>query len=113
MSRHDNTVNKLVPLSGPVAMSDFRRRLAEMLDRVEDGEEVVIARGNDPVAKLTQLDRPRGRRLGILRDVLSKEECDALVVAIEEPLPEEEQRILEGEGTDALGIWHGLPEARS
>ena len=44
-----------------------RRRLSKLIERVEAGEEVVIARAGSPVAKLVGLKPGRSRRrLGLL-----------------------------------------------
>ena len=41
--------------------------LSKLVERVESGEEIVIARGGKPAAKLVPLTRSRGRRrLGLL-----------------------------------------------
>ncbi|MEO1018168.1 MAG: type II toxin-antitoxin system prevent-host-death family antitoxin [Pseudomonadota bacterium] len=91
-------------LSGPVTVSEFRAKLAEMVARAERGEEVVIARGTEPVAKLVPLKAKRQKRLGILKEMLSTTELEALREAVEKPLSAEDQAALEGELTDELGI---------
>ena len=88
----------------PVKVSEFRARLAEMIGRAERGEEVVIARGRKPVAKLVGLQSKRRRRLGILKEMMSEEELNALTEAVERPLSPDDQAALEGALTDDLGI---------
>ncbi len=90
--------------SAAVTVSEFRARLAEMIGRAERGEEVLIARGQMPVAKLVPLGSPRKRRLGVLKDLMSEEAIEALTAALDEPLPSHEQAALEGGLTDSLGI---------
>ncbi len=90
--------------SEPVTVSEFRARLAEMISRVERGEEVVVARGREPVAKLVGLQRKRRRRLGVLKEMMSEEELNALTEAVEKPLSPADQAALEGGLTDDLGI---------
>lgn len=90
--------------SAPVTISEFRSRLAEMVGRVERGEEVLIARGRVPVAKLVPLTGKRKRRLGVLRDMMSEEALAALTKALDEPLALDDQAALEGRLTDSLGI---------
>lgn len=85
-----------------VTISEFRARLAEMVGRAERGEEVVIARGREPVAKLIPLRRRR--RLGVLKDMSSAQELAALTEAVEKPLSPNDRAALEGEGTDVFGI---------
>ena len=100
------------PLPGPVTIGEFRARLAEMTDRVLAGEEVVVLRGTQPVARFVPVEpRPR-KRFGTLNELLSQDELRALDEAVDTPLSDEDQRIMEGEGTDGLGIWKGLPEKR-
>jgi prevent-host-death family protein len=45
-----------------VKVAEAKTRLSELLARVEAGEEVVISRGNEPVAKLSALDDQARRR---------------------------------------------------
>ena len=48
-----------------VNIGEAKTRLSELIARVEAGEEVVIARGNEPVARLTALDEQAPRRAAI------------------------------------------------
>ena len=89
-------------LARPVTVSEFRAHLAEMIGRAERGEEVVISRGTQPVAKLVPLGRRR--RLGGLRELMSDRELAALVAAIESPLTPRDQDAVEGNETDLVGI---------
>ena len=88
----------------PVTISEFRARLAEMIGRAEQGEEVIIARGPQPVAKLVPLGRKPRRKLGVLKSLVSEGDLAALEAAIEKPLSARDQAALEGDETDALGI---------
>jgi prevent-host-death family protein len=45
-----------------VKVSDAKTHLSELLARVEAGEEFVIARGQEPVARLVPLDEHAKRR---------------------------------------------------
>lgn len=85
-------------------MSEFRAKLAEMIGRAERGEEVVIARGQMPVAKLVPLGNRRERRLGVLKDMMSEEAIEALTAALDEALSSSDQAALEGRLTDSSGI---------
>lgn len=89
-------------LARPVTVSEFRAHLAEMIGRAERGEEVVISRGTQPVAKLVPLGRRR--RLGGLRELMSDRDLAALVAAVESPLTPRDQHALEGNETDLVGI---------
>ena len=52
-------------MSITVNIGEAKTRLSELVAKVEAGEEVVIARGNEPVAKLTALD-DQARRAAIV-----------------------------------------------
>ena len=90
--------------SGLVTISEFRARLAEMVNRAEQGEEVVIARGRQPVAKLVPLQHKRKRRLGVLKNTMSAENLAALSEVLDQPLSTDDQAALEGRHTNLLGI---------
>ena len=52
---------------GQVNIHEAKTGLSKLVERVEAGEEIVIARGGRPVAKLVALRPPRApRRLGLL-----------------------------------------------
>lgn len=91
-------------IAEPVSVDVFRSRLAEMIGRAERGEEVVITRGREPVAKLVPVPVKRPRRLGVLKERLSAQELAALTEAVEAPLSPADQAALEGRHTDSLGI---------
>ncbi|MER8864214.1 type II toxin-antitoxin system prevent-host-death family antitoxin [Mesorhizobium sp. M0751] len=40
-----------------VKVGEAKTHLSELLSRVEAGEEVIISRGNDPIAKLSRMQR--------------------------------------------------------
>ncbi len=44
-------------MSITVKVHEAKTHLSELLAKVEAGEEVIIARGNDPIAKLTRIQR--------------------------------------------------------
>ncbi|MBI1868402.1 MAG: type II toxin-antitoxin system prevent-host-death family antitoxin [Methylocystis sp.] len=50
-------------MSITVKVGEAKTRLSELLARVEAGEEVVIMRGNQPVARLVPLDDQARRRV--------------------------------------------------
>ena len=93
-------------------IADARRQFSELVARAEAGEEIVISRGNHPVARLVPLARHAPREPGILKRYLTAEQLKEFERAMDTPLTGEEQRILEGEGTNEVGIWIGLPEHR-
>jgi prevent-host-death family protein len=55
---------------GPVNIHEAKTHFSQLIERVERGEEVVIARGGKPVARLVPLDsgpRDLGRMRGRIR----------------------------------------------
>jgi prevent-host-death family protein len=68
-----------------VGIHEAKTSLSRLIEKACRGEEIIIARGKDPVVRLVPIaDRKRGRKLGILKG--------KLVVGPEffEPLPPEE-----------------------
>jgi prevent-host-death family protein len=76
-----------------VTIHTAKTTLSQLIERAHAGEEVVIARGNVPVARLIPIigDAPK-RRPGTLRGVAK------VPKAFFEPLPEDELDAWEGRG---------------
>lgn len=85
-----------------VNIAEAKAKLSALIDAAAAGEEIVLARAGKPVARLVPIRQERP--LGLARHWNIPDD------AILEPLPEDEQRALEGEDTDELGIT--LPHAR-
>ena len=55
-----------------VTIHAAKTNLSKLLARVEAGEEIVIARGKTPIARLTPIrSRPTGRRFGAMKGIVS------------------------------------------
>ena len=68
-----------------VTVHKAKTQLSELLVRVEAGEEIILARGNQPIAKLVPLNpHSKQREFGVLRGLIS------VGPEFFEPLPEEE-----------------------
>jgi prevent-host-death family protein len=68
-----------------VTIHTAKTTLSQLLARVEAGEEIVLARGRNPIAKLVPFHPPRpGRRFGALRGTIR------IGPEFFEPLPETE-----------------------
>jgi len=68
-----------------VTIHAAKTTLSQLLARVEAGEEIVLARGKQPIAKLVPFQpRPSKRRFGALRGAI------AVGPEFFEPLPEQE-----------------------
>lgn len=84
-------------------VAEARARFSELLSRAQKGEEVVIARGGMPVARLAPVREPTTREAAPLAHLELPddlfESSDAAQSAIDA-----------GDFSDALGIWRGSPE---
>jgi len=49
-------------MSEKVSIDDAKTRLSELVERAEAGEEIIIARGGRPAARLVPLRRPAVKR---------------------------------------------------
>jgi prevent-host-death family protein len=68
-----------------VTIHAAKTNLSQLLVRVEAGEEIVLARGKQPIAKLVPIQAPvTKRRFGALRGIVS------IGPEFFEPLPEQE-----------------------
>lgn len=52
---------------GQYNVQDAKTRLSELLNLVEAGEDVVIAKAGRPLARLVKIERPYKRRLGFVK----------------------------------------------
>lgn len=77
---------------GAVNVHEAKTHLSALLEKVESGEEVVIARAGKPIARLVPFVEP-GKKLvfGLLKGRLEVPD------GFDEPLPEEVVRQFEGE----------------
>ena len=83
-----------------VTIHEAKTQLSKLIARVEAGEEIVIARGKEPVAKLTALKPAKRRRIfGALKGQYPSIP-DAFFF---DPLPDEELRLWEGDTEDPAG----------
>ena len=73
-----------------VSVHEAKTQLSRLLAQVEAGEEVVIARRGQPVARLVRCKRRGQRRFGAMREDIK------IADAFFEPLPEEELKLWEG-----------------
>mgnify|MGYP002777366811 FL=1 len=77
-----------------VNVHEAKTRLSELLARVERGEEIVIARGGAPVARLTAVSAVPERELGFLPGLDTPS-------SFFDPLPEDELMAWDGLAGDA------------
>jgi antitoxin (DNA-binding transcriptional repressor) of toxin-antitoxin stability system len=68
-----------------VTIHAAKSSLSKLIARAEAGEEIVLARGTEPVARLVAVHKPQvGRRFGSLKGVVT------VGKAFFDPLPDEE-----------------------
>ena len=73
-----------------VNVSEAKTQLSRLLARVEAGEEVVIARKGQPIARLVRCKSGDKRKFGAMKGKFQ------ITDAFFEPLPEEELKLWEG-----------------
>ncbi|MGH7840321.1 MAG: type II toxin-antitoxin system Phd/YefM family antitoxin [Candidatus Binataceae bacterium] len=78
-----------------VNIHEAKTHFSKLLKRVERGDEVIIARAGRPVARICALTPPKlpDRVPGTGKGFFSQEALDRIL----EPLPEEIQRLFDGE----------------
>jgi prevent-host-death family protein len=78
-----------------VTIHKAKTELSKLIARVEKGEEIIIARGDKPVAKLAPISQPdkRPRIPGALKHLRGKIPDSFFF----DPLPEDELRLWEGD----------------
>lgn len=74
-----------------VNIHEAKTQLSKLIEAMQRGEDVVIARSGVPVAKLVPYDRPKFR-FGILKGKLDPSQIPDFL----EPMDEEELRLWEG-----------------
>jgi prevent-host-death family protein len=82
-----------------VTIHEAKTQLSKLIARAEAGEEIVIARGKDPVVRLAPVKPPHVKREPGLMKGIWPELPDAFFF---DPLPEEELRLWEGADDDPL-----------
>ena len=79
-----------------VTIHEAKTNLSKLIARVEAGEEILIARNKQPVARLTSLPKSKKKLFGALAGRYPPIP-DAFFF---DPLPEEEMRLWEGKAED-------------
>ena len=84
-----------------VRIHEAETQLARLIERAKAGEEVVIARGDTPVVKLTPVPHPTAKRVPALMKGIWPDLPDSFFF---DPLPEDELRLWEG-GDENSARW--------
>lgn len=74
----------------PVPIHKAKTHLSKLIERACEGEEVIIARGKEPVVRLVPITRRSGRSFGALRGRVWVDDT------FFDPLPEDELEAWEG-----------------
>lgn len=77
-----------------VTVHAAKTNLSQLLERAEAGEEIIIARGQVPVARLVPVAKKPRRQPGLYAGQIT------IGPEFFEPLPEEELRLWEGRGDE-------------
>ncbi len=77
-----------------VTVHAAKTNLSQLLERAEAGEEIIIARGQTPVAKLVPIKEKPKRQFGLYAGLAT------VGPEFFDPLPEEELRLWEGRGDE-------------
>lgn len=81
-----------------VTIHEAKTQLSKLIARAEAGEEIVIARGKEPVVRLTPMKaRAEPRKPGRLKGLPLPPDS-----VFFDPMPEEELRLWEGHGPDPM-----------
>lgn len=81
-----------------ITIHEAKTNLSKLIARAEVGEEIVIARGKEPVVRLAPVKpRTEGRRGGWLKGLPPIPDS-----VFFDPMPEEELRLWEGHGPDPM-----------
>jgi prevent-host-death family protein len=72
-----------------VNVNEAKTNLSQLLERAHAGEEIIIAKGGKPYARLVPLESPKPRKPGLLKGKLDDERFT-------DPLPEAELEGWEG-----------------
>ena len=75
-----------------VNIHEAKTQLSRLIERVCAGEEIIIARGGKPVARLAPLETRRPRRLGLLKGKIW------VAKDFNAPLPDDLLDLFEGKG---------------
>ena len=75
-----------------VNIHQAKTQLSRLIERVCAGEEIIIARGGKPVARLAPLEQRRPRRLGLLKGKIW------VAKDFNAPLPDDLLDLFEGKG---------------
>ncbi|MEK1896883.1 MAG: type II toxin-antitoxin system prevent-host-death family antitoxin [Rhizobium sp.] len=86
-------------------ISEARKNFAEVLERANKGEEIIIMRGNDVYARIGPADLGGKRPFGLLRQ-------HGLPDDLFDDNNTEQAAIDAGDWNDDVGVWQGQPGDR-
>ena len=95
---------QLIRMTAQFNVAEAKAKLSELLDRALGGEEIVIARAGEPIARLTPLKQKKRRGRGVWRGWGADIPTEVFLA----PMDDEDLDAAEGKFSDEFGI--GLPE---
>jgi prevent-host-death family protein len=84
-----------------VKIHEAKTQLSKLISRAEAGEEIIIARDDKPVVKLTPIEPAKKQKR--IAGCMKGKWPDLPDAFFFDPLPEEELRLWEGGGEDTIG----------
>ena len=88
----------------PVKIAEAKAHFCALVARAEAGEEILICRGNKPVARIVPIGGAAARRPGIAGHWKADPAWAELADAVAEPADEEELAAAEGSLSNEFGI---------
>ncbi|HXP06415.1 MAG TPA: type II toxin-antitoxin system prevent-host-death family antitoxin [Stellaceae bacterium] len=101
---HVRRENDIPGMTAQFNIAEAKAKLSELLDRALAGEDIVIARAGEPMARLTALKRKRPRKPGAWRGWGADIPTEVFLA----PMDDEDLDAAEGKFSDEFGI--SLPE---
>jgi prevent-host-death family protein len=96
--------NHIADMSTQFNIAEAKAKLSELLDRALGGEDIVIARAGEPMARLTPLKQKKRRGRGVWRGWGADISTEIFLA----PMDDEDLDAAEGKFSDEFGI--SLPE---
>src|SRR6202012_4446232 len=97
---HLSAQNHIPAMTTQFNIAEAKAKLSELLDRALGGEEIVIARAGEPMARLTPLKQKKRRGRGILRGWAANIPTEVFLADMDP----EDLDAAEGKFTDEFGI---------
>jgi len=105
---HHLSQNHILDMTAQFNIAEAKAKLSELLDRALSGEDIVIARAGEPLARLTPVTRKVRRGRGILRGWAADVPTEVFLA----PMDPEDLDAAEGKFSDEFGISLPQPDEK-